>query len=69
MRREAAEPWLFDSVGYTKAVMRGLDPPARPEPLRRGEGPRIHRPRSGPMVMATFDEGDGRRVKPGNDVL
>src|SRR3954468_10271563 len=22
--------------------MRGLDPPARPKPLRRGEGPRIH---------------------------
>src|SRR5437764_1314665 len=24
------------------AVIRGLDPPARPKPLRRGEGPRIH---------------------------
>jgi len=23
--------------------MRGLDPPAGPKPLRRGEGPRIHR--------------------------
>jgi uncharacterized phage protein (TIGR02216 family) len=23
-------------------VMRGLDPPAGPKPLRRGEGPRIH---------------------------
>ncbi|NEW99859.1 hypothetical protein DY467_24060 [Rhodopseudomonas sp. BR0G17] len=29
--------------------MRGLDPPARPKPLRRGEGPRIHRARSAPL--------------------
>jgi hypothetical protein len=25
-----------------KIVMAGLDPPARPKPLRRGEGPAIH---------------------------
>jgi len=28
------------------AVMPGLDPPARPKPLRRGEGPGIHEPRA-----------------------
>ncbi|RXH04682.1 hypothetical protein EAV90_09895 [Bradyrhizobium vignae] len=37
-------------------VMRGLDPPAGPKPLRRGEGPRI------PLL-----EEMGCRVKPGND--
>jgi hypothetical protein len=27
---------------FSPLVMAGLDPPARPKPLRRGEGPAIH---------------------------
>jgi hypothetical protein len=42
--------------------MRGLDPPARPKPLRRGEGPRIHHLRKKHFL----EEMDGR-VKPGHD--
>ncbi len=42
------------------AVMPGLDPPARPKPLRRGEGPGIH-----DAARATLDV-DGRD-KPGHD--
>src|SRR4051812_3707880 len=29
-------------ISYISVVIRGLDPPARPKPLRRGGGPRIH---------------------------
>ncbi|MGJ4951254.1 hypothetical protein [Bradyrhizobium sp. HKCCYLS20291] len=29
-------------IATTTVVMAGLDPPARPKPLRRGEGPAIH---------------------------
>jgi hypothetical protein len=39
-----------------QTVMRGLDPPAGPKPLRRGEGPRIHHLKR-----------MGCRVKPGSD--
>jgi len=45
----------------TKLVMPGLDPPARPKPLRRGEGPGIH-----PSSQESFFKMDGR-VKPGHD--
>jgi hypothetical protein len=41
--------------------MRGLDPPARPKPLRRGEGPRIHH-----LRKSLLKKMDGR-VKPGHD--
>ncbi|CCD90534.1 hypothetical protein BRAO375_1060005 [Bradyrhizobium sp. ORS 375] len=40
--------------------MPGLDPPARPKPLRRGEGPGIH------VVPGTPNNVDGRD-KPGHD--
>jgi len=40
-------------------VMRGLDPPAGPKPLRRGEGPRIHH-----SSKKAFLEAMDRRVKP-----
>ena len=45
----------FDALmkAFPDSVMRGLDPPARPKPLRRGEGPRIH-----PSSQESF-EGDG----------
>src|SRR3954453_4303497 len=43
-------------------VIRGLDPPAGPKPLRRGEGPRIH-PSSQDCFLRWID----CRVKPGND--
>src|SRR6185369_9218812 len=46
--------------GFNRGVMRGLDPPAGPKPLRRGEGPRIHRKRVFALSMDC-------RVKPGND--
>jgi hypothetical protein len=39
----------------------GLDPPAWPKPLRRGEGPRIHQ-----ASISVFQKMDCR-VKPGND--
>jgi len=32
----------FPEVGLSLLVMAGLDPPAGPKPLRRGEGPAIH---------------------------
>jgi len=41
--------------------MRGLDPPAGPKPLRRGEGPRIH------LLHKNFSKRMDCRVKPGND--
>jgi peptide/nickel transport system ATP-binding protein len=46
----------------TKAVMAGLDPPAGPKPLRRGEGPAIHLS-SQDSSSSTMDP----RVKPGGD--
>jgi len=42
-----------------KVVMPGLDPPAGPKPLRRGEGPGIHI-----FLAVAFVDG---RVKPGHD--
>jgi hypothetical protein len=42
-------------------VMPGLDPPARPKPLRRGEGPGIH-----VFGLVRSQDVDGR-VKPGHD--
>jgi uncharacterized membrane protein len=44
-----------------KVVMPGLDPPARPKPLRCGEGPGIHA-----FLSGVRKEMDGR-VKPGHD--
>ncbi|NPU09756.1 hypothetical protein HL666_03155 [Bradyrhizobium sp. 83002] len=41
-------------------VMPGLDPPARPKPLRRGEGPGIH------VSPSIQNDVDGRD-KPGHD--
>jgi peptide/nickel transport system ATP-binding protein len=46
----------------SSAVMAGLDPPAGPKPLRRGEGPAIHRP----SQDSSSKEMDPR-VKPGGD--
>jgi len=43
-----------------EVVMPGLVPPARPKPLRRGEGPGIH------VLGAAVKDVDGR-VKPGHD--
>jgi hypothetical protein len=40
--------------------MRGLDPPAGPKPLRRGEGPRIHR------SSMNLSKKDGWPIKPGH---
>jgi hypothetical protein len=40
----------------------GLDPPAGPKPLRRGEGPRNDQ-----ICEQRFSKRDGLRVKPGND--
>jgi hypothetical protein len=40
--------------------MAGLVPPARPKPLRRGEGPAIH-------VWTSCEKGVDARVKPGHD--
>jgi hypothetical protein len=49
-----------------KFVVRGLDPPAGPKPLRRSEGPRIHR-----TTRALVQWVDVKRIdcrdKPGND--
>jgi peptide/nickel transport system ATP-binding protein len=45
----------------TKAVMAGLDPPAGPKPVRRGEGPAIHP--SSEDSSSAMDP----RVKPGGD--
>ncbi|QOZ08510.1 hypothetical protein XH96_13945 [Bradyrhizobium sp. CCBAU 51765] len=42
--------------------MPGLVPPARPKPLRRGEGPGIH------VLCATWKDVDGRD-KPGHDAV
>ena len=47
--------WLHDFV------MRGLDPPARLKPLRRGEGPRIH------LFARVFPRRMDGRVGPGHD--
>ncbi|OSJ27306.1 hypothetical protein BSZ19_34125 [Bradyrhizobium japonicum] len=44
----------------TEVVMPGLVPPARPKPLRRGEGPGIH-------VLCTVPQGVDGRDKPGHD--
>jgi peptide/nickel transport system ATP-binding protein len=47
-----------------KAVMAGLDPPAGPKPLRRGEGPAIH--------LSSQDSSSSAmdpRVKPGGDAV
>ncbi len=46
----------------TTSVMAGLDPPAGPKPLRRGEGPAIH-----PSSQDAFSKGMDPRVKPGGD--
>ncbi|WP_200889974.1 hypothetical protein [Bradyrhizobium japonicum] len=40
--------------------MPGLAPPARPQPLRRGEGPGIH-------VLGIAGKGVDGRIKPGHD--
>jgi hypothetical protein len=45
-------------VSYS--VMPGLVPPARPKPLRHGEGPGIH------AVLSVLNDVDGRN-KPGHD--
>jgi hypothetical protein len=42
--------------------MAGLVPPARPEPLRRGEGPAIH-------ALSRGAENVDARDKPGHDDL
>ncbi|WP_042340258.1 hypothetical protein [Bradyrhizobium oligotrophicum] len=38
-------------IATTMVVMAGLDPSARPKPLRRGEGPAIHEQRRTPCDM------------------
>jgi peptide/nickel transport system ATP-binding protein len=43
-------------------VIPGLDPPARPKPLRRGEGPGVHA-----ESQRAPQGGMDCRVKPGND--
>jgi peptide/nickel transport system ATP-binding protein len=43
-------------------VIAGLDPPAGPKPLRRGEGPAIHRAK---RISALMDA----RVRPAHDDL
>src|SRR6185295_5573858 len=45
-------------------VMAGLDPPAGPKPLRRGEGPAIH-----PSSQDSSSEAMDPRVKPGGDAV
>jgi hypothetical protein len=44
--------------------MAGLDPPARPKPLRRGEGPAIH-----VFVSEKIKQDVDHRDKPGDDGL
>ena len=47
-------------TGHNSLVMRGLDPPAWPKPLRRGEGPRIH-------VLLSLRQRRGCQDEPGHD--
>jgi hypothetical protein len=42
---------------HTHSVIRELDPPAGPKPLRRGEGPRIHHASTFEFVMPGLDPG------------
>jgi hypothetical protein len=63
--RRAATPAAFLCVKWDcrprhELVMPGLVPPARPKPLRRGEGPGIH------VLRAAAKAVDGRD-KPGHD--
>ncbi|MGJ4930083.1 hypothetical protein ACQR1I_29140 [Bradyrhizobium sp. HKCCYLS2038] len=48
------------NLAFSNSVMPGLAPPARPKPLRRGEGPGIH------VVLGVLNDVDGRD-KPGHD--
>src|SRR5581483_372382 len=52
----------FVGVAAHTAVMPGLVPPARPKPLRRGEGPGIH------VFPPAWPDVHGRD-KPGHDAL
>jgi hypothetical protein len=51
---------MLQGAASPTVVIRGLDPPAGPKSLRRGEGPRIH------LKMTLAKRMDGR-VKPGHD--
>jgi hypothetical protein len=56
---------MSSGVPHNSVVMAGLDPPARPKPLRRGEGPAIHDlKRDGKDVDARDEPGhdDAERV-------
>jgi hypothetical protein len=48
--------------GHIICVMRGLDPPAGPKPLRDGESPHIH-----PSSLKRFSNKMDCRIKPGTD--
>ncbi|CCD86398.1 hypothetical protein BRAO285_190031 [Bradyrhizobium sp. ORS 285] len=56
--RRGASPRRMLPVSFS--VMPGLVPPARPKPLRRGEGPGIH------VAPRALNDVDGRD-KPGHD--
>ncbi|CCD89148.1 hypothetical protein BRAO285_560039 [Bradyrhizobium sp. ORS 285] len=55
-----AEVFAANDPQVSYSVMPGLVPPARPKPLRRGEGPGIH------VVLSKPDDVDGRD-RPGHD--
>src|SRR4051794_35935784 len=57
----AQNSFVVRAIAGTSFVIRGLDPPAGPKPLRRGEGPRIH------QLRRTLWKRMDCRVKPGND--
>ena len=48
-------------TAISSSVMAGLDPPAGPKPLRRGEGPAIH------VVLRSMKKDVDARDKPAHD--